>query len=331
MNNQEELINQISNDLYIIRGDRESDKDWIKRIIYSSIGRQAFASLWDRDSGEVSIIHFKQKIEELFLAWKSIFPEVFAEICIDPTTFAEEVYEIFEHSGLFYHSPNYLTPAPERIVARGTLYLYRGASLNRKMKMSGFGSYLVENSNEPMNNYLPFGIDSHSLNEFFEREIKTAQFKKAKISDNVQFLRTSPPFKNGYWKPEPDKDGKISILRIGSLGQYLYYFYKWDEQGYEISQISEWKSINGNYRLLSSGILQNRGTLPCIEFHKDGSICSIKLNYLLPPAELNYFILFSWPKSYWKDHSYFERIMVSVVFEDFKDVLENKGFVFKEV
>ena len=70
MTSADELVLQASRDLGINRSKNEDEVSWQMRVVYTAIGRQAFASLWDDDanSQNVSITHFKRKIKSLLYA-----------------------------------------------------------------------------------------------------------------------------------------------------------------------------------------------------------------------------------------------------------------------
>ncbi len=63
------LLRNIASELNISRGSTESEDSWKARVIYSVLGRMAYASLWDvtEDLQPVSIAHVKKRIHKLLL------------------------------------------------------------------------------------------------------------------------------------------------------------------------------------------------------------------------------------------------------------------------
>lgn len=55
------------------------------------------------------------------------------------------------------------------------------------------------------------------------------------------------------------------------------------------------------------------------------------MNYLLPPRELNFLKLYSWPKTCTKIPSDFKRKISKEVFIAIKSLLTDAGYEFKEV
>ena len=333
MTSADELVLQASRDLGINRSKNEDEVSWQMRVVYTAIGRQAFASLWDDDanSHNVSITHFKRKIKSLLDAWKDILPKAARDFTIDPDEFADELYQIYENSGSIWHSPNRLSPSDEKRICRGQLRLVRSAKLNSSVQFSGLGGFVLEKDGDLYENYSLFGWDDHTLEELFIHEVKNRKLRKMEGEYDAQYLRIEPPFSRGYWKLDSEKVGVTSLMRIGQPGNYTYYLYQNTENGIEVHQFQRWKTEGHNYRNISVPILYKKGTLPEIEYAINDNLVTVKQKYLLPPAELNYLILYSWPTTYRIAGANFERIMCKSVFDDFKEILERKGFKFKEV
>ena len=70
------LIESISEDLHIKRGKDESMADWIARVVYSAIAKNAYCSLWDQQDEDTSITHFKKRCNEQLLSYTRIYPEL---------------------------------------------------------------------------------------------------------------------------------------------------------------------------------------------------------------------------------------------------------------
>ena len=331
MTSTEELLLTAADNLGISRNNNESDTAWKLRVVYSAIGRQSYASLWDSNTtdSDVSITHFKRKVKSLLLAWKDILPEIANEFTVDENEFADEVYEIFENTGSIWHSPMRVSPSEERIIHRGQLQLLRSSKLNRNVLFTGLGAYAIDNNCDEFDDYSSFGIDKHTLEEIYTHETSICEFRKFEGQDDTQYLRLSPPFSKGYWQNYPDEGETISLMRTNNNdNNRTYYLYRYIGDHLVVYQIPKWKTESHMCRNISVPILHNKGSLPAIEYSSSDKLVTVKLQYLLPPAELNFLILYSWPSTYRISRSYFKRTMIKCVFEDFRSVLEKKGYRF---
>ena len=70
-----DLLNSISKELNI---PKTAGNEWVCQIVYSVAGQMALASLWDHteDSDTISIQHFKDRMKQIFDAYRSLFPQV---------------------------------------------------------------------------------------------------------------------------------------------------------------------------------------------------------------------------------------------------------------
>lgn len=85
MNKYHGLLEKIAGELHIECGEKESIENWKARIVYSLLGRMAYASLIDRleedeiavESNEpVSITHFKRRICTILDSYLELYPEI---------------------------------------------------------------------------------------------------------------------------------------------------------------------------------------------------------------------------------------------------------------
>ena len=183
-----------------------------------------------------------------------------------------------------------------------------------------------------------YGIGEDSLSEQWSQLTKAITWSSSSLSSGTEYLKTTPPFKKGYFKNNPDKDGKVSLLRVGQLKHYGYYLYKYDGTEISISQPHSWMTDNGEYRRISNCCLFSRRTLPKTIYHIDGDIVNIRIRYLYPPSEQNLIRLYSWPKSFrcFSNKSYrshfedFNRVLSTSVFLAIKNEFEQIGYQFAE-
>ena len=149
------------------------------------------------------------------------------------------------------------------------------------------------------------------------------------FEQNTEYLRLKPPFSQGYWVNKPDTTGTVSILRIGMKGSQLYYLYRYYGTTMEVSPLPQWQVEFYNYRSLACACLSTYGTLPPIEYFEDGALVHVHMNYLLPPRELEFLKLYSWPEICTSLPCNFRRKLSIEVFTAIKNVLSDEGYEFK--
>ena len=175
-----------------------------------------------------------------------------------------------------------------------------------------------------------FVLEQEKLQTLWQTTLSTASWKPNPAFEyNTEYLRLKPSFSRGYWVTEPDKTGTVSILRTGMKGSQLYYLYRYIDTTLEVSPLSQWQVENYNYRTLACACLSTCGTLPPIEYSEDGSLVHVRMNYLLPPRELEFLKCYSWPERCTSLPCDFRRKLSVEVFEAIKYILSEEGYSFK--
>ena len=138
------LIESISEEFGINRGDHEGETQWKRRVIYSYIGQMGYASLFDlyEETDTSSISRFKNRMNELLSSFICIFPEIGSLSPAEIKSIGDDIYECMANCGCFYHQPFRLVP-PKKCEARcgNTVYL-RGYPIEEKRQLSGLGAFL---------------------------------------------------------------------------------------------------------------------------------------------------------------------------------------------
>ena len=293
--NKDAFLANIANELYILKGKRETDISWKCRVIYSAIARMALASLYDVDEGEksISITYFKRRVEELQNSYTQLFPEIKGYL----PPLSKKFYELFLYNGYFYHSPNRLCPSKRKKIITNNISFIRGYVYESNIRMSGMGTYLLNTKHPKFIDYSEF-YDSFLFTEnykaFIDNSIKNANWGKIDIDGNIEYLKLKYPFYNGYWKKTPDKN-TISILRVVNKYNKMYFLYKFEDDNCLVSPLESWSVDEGEYRRLACCLMIKYNEWPGFSCDKDGEVVHVKFNYLLPPTEMYFFKLFSWP------------------------------------
>ncbi len=334
------IFNEIASSLNITRGVSESSPDWIGRIIYSAAGRSALYSLYDHleDEESVSITHFKARARRELVALcsagnlTSITEEVIQDIC-------DEVYNEYVNTGYVYHLPNRIEPAPEKAVLWGHVSFVRGMTFDNRAKSSGIGYYLLPSEKNNNNSnveaslsefYKMFHISRVKLDDYYQKLVDRKSWQLFHAVDNIEYLRTSGSFSRGYWNSSPDKDGNISLLRVGLQGERIYYLYRYENNHIYVSVLPDWMTNNYEYRQIATCLLSHRDVLPDSAIRVDKNIVQLNIGYLYPPSIQNVIMLYSWPKSLNNVKTVFNRVMTRPVWESIRSAIEPLGYKIRE-
>lgn len=331
------LLCSIADELNIRRGTSESVEYFKRRIIYSAISRTAYASLWDKDFDDescVSVTHIKGKISELLNIYLQLYPEARIDAGL-----SEELYENFLTTGLIYHKAYRVAPSIYREAVQGKILFLRGMPPSEKVFVSGAGFYRCNEKIFPSEKKLSniremFGVSEKNLETVWQDLLDKSVWHVMEDWKDMEFLRVSPPFNKGYWQDAPERDGKISLARIGQIKSRSYYIYKFSDGKILCSQIPQWQTYDEHfqssvYRKFSCACLAALKTLPSTEFKMDGDIIHVNFKYLFPPSELRLMRLYSWPQFFDKFPNDFKRTFDTKIFFALKPLFEQLGYEFK--
>ena len=330
MNKYNGLLLNISQQYGICHGEHETEISRKTRIVYSICGMMAYASLWDESEESVSIVHLKSKVRKILESYKSMYPELMRTLPPNSEELANEIESQFLNSGVVYHCTDRITPSMLREETFDGICFQRGIAIDSIEKVSGLGFHSNQSGETDIDEIKSmFGLEIENLEDLWSENISEASWNNSRSFETpTEYLRLKPPFTRGYWVTEPDKTG-ISILRTGMRGSQLYYLYRYHGNSLEISPITRWKVESFGYRSLACASLSSCGTLPPIEYYEDGEIVHVHLNYLLPPHELDFLKLYSWPTYCASLPCDFNRILSAEVFKAIKKILLDEGYEFK--
>lgn len=327
------LLEKISYSYSIKQGNNESIDKYKARLIYSICGLMGYASLWDEsDDGDVSVTHVKSRIKNIYHCYKEMYPEIDNVLKCSEDELADEIYNLFSKTGVIYHLPHKISRAMYSEAGCGTILFKRGIAFDFIERVSGLGVYSQNKlDTNTINIRRMFGLNELSLNEVWSSIISRAQWTPMNVeSKKIEFLRINPPFSSGYWTKAPTFSAEYSMLRLTNEYSKLYYLYKKDHQRIKTSQLMNWQTNERSYLFLSNACLSSNGKLPPIRYRNDGALVLITLDYLLPPRELNFLKLYSWPVEFEMGKMDFRRSCTSIVFQAIKEILVSQGYCFKE-
>lgn len=325
------LLLKVSRQYHILRGNQETEDEWKTRLVYSICGMMAYACLWHNTEDPISIVHLKRRIQSMFGSYKSLYPELSETLPYTSEEFEDEIINQFLSAGIVYHRPNRIAPSKKHEEHFGGILFQRGIALDNISCVSGIGFYSKQDGGTNPNNIKTmFGFEQENLQTLWQTILSAASWESnPSFEYGTEYLRLKPPFSCGYWVNDPDKTGTISILRTGMKGSQLYYLYRYVDAALEVSPLPQWQVENYNYRTLACACLSTYGTLPPIEYSEDGALVHIRMNYLLPPRELEFLKSYSWPEICTALPCNFRRKLSIEVFEAIKNILSDEEYEFK--
>ncbi len=334
-----ELIKAIADQLNIASND---DKESICRIIYCAAGRLALASLWDQNENgaAISVQHFKNRLSQAFSAFEDFYPKSKALFPREKTDLIDEIYDIYLRNGFFYHFSHHISPAVLSSTKYGNVTLFRGVPADANLCMSGLGLYSMTETDCTSSIAEMFHLQEQPFDAYLEEIIQAGHWEPIEWPENTEFLKLDPKFTSGYWLQSPGEDGRISIARYGKPNK-VYALYRYSDNCYYHMPIPEWRLQDmfssspdfREYRRIATALLMRYGTLPNIQAAESDGLIEIRLGYRLPPAEEEFFMLFSWPLHYdfsEQTSQVFRRQMSKAVYSLFRHVLTEMGYQFTE-
>ena len=339
---KDQLISEISKHLNIAE---TAGRESLCKAIYSATGKMALASIWDHPEDEnfVSIQHFKKRAAQVLNAYLSIYPEAAHRFPSDRSGIIEDIYETYRRNGFFYHSSRRLYPAAPSTGGAGQCSLYRGVPPEKPCYMSGLGLYGVTKAAEHGQSAAEmFELQKQPLSDYLQEVLASNDWNEVEWPEDTEFLRLKPPFSREYWQEKPDKVEIPSMACYGAPNK-LYVFYRWLNGHFEQKSIPSWRVDDfrtigqpgyGECRRIACGLLEAAQKLPPVVVKSASNhTVSIKLGYSLPPAEEDFFKLYSWPINFditQKTPQVFQREMSEIVYPVFKQHLESIGYRFVE-
>ena len=335
MNKYNNLLATVADKYHIRKGNQETENDWKTRLVYSICGMMAYASLWDdAEEDPISIVHLKRKVRNMLANYKSMYPELSGSLPYISEGLEDEIADQFLCTGVVYHRPNRIAPSLKHEELYSDILFQRGIALDSISWVSGIGFYSKQNgTTNPDRIKAMFDLEQENLQELWHVTLSAASWKSDSSfehsSGNTEYLRLKPSFSQGYWVNKPDTTGTVSLLRTGMKGSQLYYLYRYSDTTIKVSPLPQWQVESYNYRTLACACLSTYGTLPPIEYSEDGALVHIHMNYLLPPRELEFLKLYSWPEKCTSLPCNFRRKLSAEVFTAIKNVLSDEGYEFK--
>lgn len=343
MSRVQELPHTIAGEFHIERGERESAERWKARVIYSLLGRMAYASLSDHAEEDdslptnesISITHLKRRVQVLMESYLDLYPELQTIFLKGPRDLSDEIYDIYLKTGCVYKAPFEIFRSAPCAAEQSELRFVRGMPLDLRQYVSGLGTYLPQG--EAFEGEVAcasvremFGLMEGTLTDFWADLVSRADWRSLHEDEDMEYLSHA-----GSWQRMKSPGKGISLARTGQPGGFLYYLCQTNDGRQLGSQLPQWlvnDTFYGgiSYFAAANACLAAHSCLPAIRYKTDGPIVRVRLAYPLPPAEQYWFKLYSWPSSFSQFSNMYSRIFSLDVFGAVRAVLEETGYQFVE-
>lgn len=366
--NAEEIARVIAGDMGFALPVFGATKQWgLSALFYSAAARLSLCSIWDgegNDYGQQTVEHFKGKLVETLYAYATSSASFKEELNLKTSdrirAVADELFQFYWQTGNFYRcsseNAHRIMAVPLRSADCERVSFLRGVVPELKVRMSGAGCYQMgtHGSVESVCRFFGFGepVSGNLLDEI----ALTLDWKPFPKVEYVEYLNASIGHgRRSYWDATfHSRDGLFSLARYGQKGTETYVMYHALANGIKKAAVlPSWRCDHpwGNgivadyttkeYLRLAASALSVRGNLPPIVYSVRGQLAHVRLGYLLPVAEENFFRLYSWPENFSNiglpvkiGNENFDqqtnRVMTVELFRAFRKMMEHQGYSFDE-
>ena len=366
--NAEEVVRVIAGDIGLALPAFGPIKQWcLSSVFYSAAARLSLCSIWDgeeNDYGQQTVEHFKGKLVEMLYAYASSSTSFKDELNLKASArireVAEELFQTYWQTGNFYRGSSEKThrimAVPPRSADCERVAFLRGVVPGLAVRMSGAGCYQVGTSGNLEDACRFFGFGEPVTGKLLGEVASTLDWKPFPKVEYVEYLNTSiGSGRRSYWDSTfCSRDGLFSLARYGQKGTETYVMYQVVSNGaMKAAVLPAWRYAHPwgdgivadyttkEYLRLAASALSERGNLPPIVYSIHGQLVHVRLGYLLPVAEENFFRLYSWPENFANigqpvriGNENFEqqtsRVMTIELFRAFRKMMEHQGYSFGE-
>lgn len=318
----DEIIQIIARDLDIKPGNKETFHDWQKRVVYSYIGLNMLAAVYDYDDIEINDNHKKTVSKQHIMNRGKELANIFLLEYDDD--FLQEMQKLYIKTGYLLDSPNRLTyPSFRCCLADCNFLLTRGQLPWTVNKMSGLGTLASEYSNTELTVWEEmFDIEKTPILEWFAQFIKTVQWSDYQLPQDVEYLNIIGKPTNRYWQKNIDNNS-LTLCREHNNIDFRQYWLIDLSKRRAIYKVPKWQANDNEYLRIALALRVQAKNFPIVRVQHMGDISKVEIDYLLPPAEHNFFELYSWP---YNNKPQWNRIVSKDVWPYFKVMFSRLGF-----
>ncbi len=313
--NKIELLNKIANDLEITKYEKENEKNYRSRAIYSALSIWIKVSTLDIDIMDEKIGVSKKHIISrcsLFLEQMiELFPEINEwfyygdkEEKKNPIAIIRErLYNAGELVSCGFTTDMAL-PKYQKLILKNKGYLERGFNGDTTGLYSGLYDIrkidLTFEKRDIENIFEFYFIDKMTALDFIYKELKEREWSKIdKISFELFNKYSEKSFYNCWEREFKIKDGEVTLFRNSFInGNSEYGLIKNIDNELYISHINNHLVENNEVRRYMYGLKRSVGNKikGYIEFIENSNLFKLKLRNALPKKEESILLLFGWPE-----------------------------------
>ena len=323
------LINEMANDLRILRENHEDENSWQYRVKYSVLGLQMLASLYGKNDdliiedealeNTVSHQHITNRSSKL------------AQIYGLAESDAERILELYKKTGFILNKRNRLAYSKATVGQIEGAHIIRGTHPSKADGVSGICMMVKNYTGDAVNIDEMFGLPQLDILKWFAKLQKTFNnWRQFVDSGDVEYLNINAPAQKGYWNGKHPAHGEQTLCR--SNDKLNYWILKNVSGNIKCATLPNWRTHDGEYYRIAIALRIATGNSPKVLIKKHRNTASIRYNYLLPPAEQNFIELCSWRESE-ADNDYLQRLhrIISIeLYQSIFSLFAKMGYVIEE-
>jgi len=321
----------MAHELGIEKSQFESEYEWTQRIILSACSAWFLNILRGSEGSNLSISRAKNKIYEKLSAYLELFSHATE---FTPNLMEDIVKYIFNthaSTGSFYHYPNYICPATEKLnIAFGVEWV-RSPIIPKKYIYSGLGTYISredKKGEEDILNaslYATYGLPLERPAEIMEKLIKRSQWRPLNDSSAREFLQVFRRYGDRYFTTNKPSTDDVLLSREQSNHGYRYILVN-NKAQYDLQS---WEQEENYHEYIDLALINKYQQLQAIVSIDDKRM-NFELNYTLPNPEESFLRLYAWPYSLEELENRWRFSIAPAIYPAIKHRLCHLGFVLKE-
>ncbi|GHU55260.1 hypothetical protein AGMMS49975_16820 [Clostridia bacterium] len=311
------LILEISENLSIPKESSESAEEWHRRVLYSLVGCHMIAALYDFDDdiAEAENLEHEVSMQHILKCGNNLILNINEIDC-------KKIREIYTLTGYMLHKNNRLAYPKSTISTDSGISFIRGVPPWEKVNVSGLGMYYAHGNQSTLFSIEQmFGLEELDINDWFVRFSQKIRWETIdSFPTEKEYLNLTESPQNGYWQSNPPKSELI--LCRSKENTHKEYSILRSLNKIQKSDLSDWQVEKGEYRRIAIALRIANGISPILRVKQKINTMELITDYLLPPAEQNFFELYSWNI----EGSPWHRIISVSLYPTFKRIFQKLGY-----
>jgi hypothetical protein len=322
------LIEEMTQELGIKKSKGESEIDWINRIVLSACSAWLLGIIKETESSYLTVSFVKSRITEKASAYLELFhcdiksPDNLTKEIVD------YVFDTHASAGSFYHKPNLIYPAVEKVNTAFEVEWCRCPDNPLKYSFSGLGTYNIHTDRLSVDNdslFFVYCLQSWKPIEVIDQLINKRKWRLLTESASREFLHIYRRCGEGYYtSKQPDISGVL--LAKEQIEYNTHYILINNGSQYDLQP---WEQEECYHEYLALAIMNKHQQLQA-EVCLSDELIKLELNYALPLTEERFLRLYAWPHSIDDLKNRWIFTMAPPIYPAVKCRLNHLGFLVKE-